>query len=179
MNKKYDLEVLFAKENDRCIIPSKRNEDAGYDLYVDPKWLDEVHDGCLLIMPHQTVMIPTGIRSVIPTTHYAQVEERGSTGVKAMKFGAGVIDSGFRGVWNAIITNCSADPIMICNKKQMEDDRSTWVKNQGAIKYPSSKGVAQFVFLEVPKAKIVEVSTEEIMSYGSERGEGKLGSSEK
>lgn len=173
----YDLEVLFSRENKECIIPTKRDEDAGYDLYIDPVWLREKHNGMLIIPALTTTMIPTGIRSVIPETHYAQLEERGSTGTKAIKCGSGVIDSNFRGVWNIVITNCNYKAVVIYSEDISEDDY--WSLPLDIIKYPSSKGLAQFVFLEVPKAKITEVFPEDILSFESERGEGKLGSSGK
>ena len=47
------------------------------------------------------------------------------------------------------------------------------------IMYPKSKGIAQFVVLPVPKVEIEEVDFETIMSYKSNRMEGKIGSSGK
>ena len=45
--------------------------------------------------------------------------------------------------------------------------------------YPKSKGIALFVVLPVPKVEIEEVDFETIMSYKSNRMEGKIGSSGK
>ena len=50
------IEIKFAKLTDGAKIPSKRDEDAGYDIYaVMP------HHWRYLIPPHTTIMIPTGI----------------------------------------------------------------------------------------------------------------------
>lgn len=163
--------IKFSKENHRCIIPSKSIENAGYDIYADP-----IANGKeVIIKPLETKMIPTGIRAVIPEDYYAQIQERGSTGVKAMKYGAGVIDSSYRGIWNIVITNCSDKDIVIY------DDTVTGEVgvDLNAIYYPMTKAIAQFVLLPVPKVEIEEISPEEVLSNKTERMEGKLGSSGK
>lgn len=184
-----NVTIKFSKENERCIIPSKSNENAGYDLYADPE-LEIV-----FIEPLATAMVSTGIRSIIPEDYYAQIQERGSTGVKAMKYGAGVIDSSYRGVWNIVITNCSPKPLVIYDETKISEDDivdsliakigvlgKTVDRNKildSLILYPMSKGIAQFVLLPVPKTKIEEVTVDEILSNKTERMEGKLGSSGK
>lgn len=175
----YDLDVLYSRENDECIIPTKRDEDAGYDLYVDPIWLKDNHDSVMVIGAHKTCAFDTGLRTVLPITHYAQIEERGSTGIRAMKFGAGVIDSGYRDTWNVIINNCNDVPVVVYNPS-VSHAKATAEKHKedGAIIYPISKGLAQFIFKRVFKARLKEISADEIMSYKSERGKGKLGSTD-
>ena len=181
--------IKFSRENERCIIPTKTNENAGYDLYADPE-LEIV-----FIEPLATAMVSTGIRSIIPEDYYAQIQERGSTGVKAMKYGAGVIDSSYRGIWNIVITNCSPKPLVIYDETKISEDDiidsliakigvlgKTIDRNKildSLILYPMSKGIAQFVLLPVPKTKIEEVTVDEILSNKTERMEGKLGSSGK
>lgn len=167
--------IFFSRENESVILPSKRDTDAGYDLYVDPEYLNEV-GGVIKINPNETVMIPTGIRSVIDSGYYAQIQERGSTGTKGMKYGAGVIDSNFRGVWNVVITNCSEKTIAIM--KDIEDGVEGCCCNK-LIKYPANKGIAQCVILPVPKVEIEEISKEDLLKHESVRGEGLLGSSGK
>lgn len=184
-----NVTIKFSKENERCIIPSKSNENAGYDLYADPEL--EI----IFIEPLATAMVSTGIRSIIPEDYYAQIQERGSTGVKAMKYGAGVIDSSYRGIWNIVITNCSPKPLVIYDETKISEDDivdsliakigvlgKTIDRNKildNLILYPMSKGIAQFVLLPVPKTKIEEVTVNEILSNKTERMEGKLGSSGK
>ena len=51
----YDDELYFAKVKPNAIIPSKRDEDAAYDIYAC------FDDDYLVIPPHKTVLIPTGI----------------------------------------------------------------------------------------------------------------------
>ena len=82
--------IKFAKVRENAIIPTKRDEDAGFDLYV---CFDEDY---IMINPLETKLIPTGIAVAIPTDYYFQIEERGSTGSRGIKKSAGVIDSGYR-----------------------------------------------------------------------------------
>ena len=100
-------EILFAKVDKHATIPSKRDEDAGYDIYP---CFDEDYR---VIMPHETVMIPTGIASAFDKSWYVQLQERGSTGSRGIKYGAGVIDSGYRGEWWIPITNTNTVPVVI------------------------------------------------------------------
>ena len=55
--------VKFAKVRPTAIIPTKREEDAGYDIYAN---FDEDY---IRINPHETKMIPTGIASACDTDY--------------------------------------------------------------------------------------------------------------
>ena len=181
--------IKFSRENERCIIPTKTNENAGYDLYADPTIK------AVLLAPLETKPISTGIRSVIPENYYAQIQERGSTGIKAMKYGAGVIDSSYRGIWNIVLTNCSDNMILLYDDKHVSleeiDKFYEQLLSQSNLKvpyeimknhtvfYPISKAIAQFVLLPVPKTEIIETTPEDILSHETERMEGKFGSSGK
>lgn len=169
-----NTKILFSRENESVILPTKRNGDAGFDLYADKDIFNNLHGRLLRIKPNQTVMIPTGLRSIVEEGYYIQIQERGSTGVKAMKYGAGVLDSSYRGIWNIVITNCNRKDVCI-----YEDSASHVHIDESSINYPLSKALAQFVVLPVPKVTIEEVSIETITSNKTERGEGKLGSSNK
>ena len=100
------VEVKFARLKEGAVIPSKRDEDAGYDIYACIK-------EPVVIKPLDSVMIPTGIASVIPEGYYMQIEEHGSTGAKGIKRSCGVMDTGFRGEWFVVITNCSDRLVVI------------------------------------------------------------------
>ena len=88
-----------------------------------------------------------------------------------------VIDSGYRGEWFVPITNCNTVPLVV--SKLSKEDTEKVVKNHNIIYYPYSKGIAQFVMIEVPKLQEGEVSYEELLEIKSERGIGALGSSNK
>ena len=76
--------VKFAAK-EGVIIPSKRDEDAGYDIYPF------FEGDNLEIKPGETVMIPTGLYSAFSKDYVAILKERGSTGTKGMGQRAGVI----------------------------------------------------------------------------------------
>lgn len=168
------IKVKFSKEHEGCTIPTKRLGDAGRDIYCDPNFLE---NGFELINPLETMMIPTGIRAIVPPTHYIQVAERGSTGTKGMKYGAGIIDSNYRGVINIVITNCNDKPIVLYDENIIKDP--SIIELFGAIAYPISKGIAQLLILPVPQVDVEIVVPEEILNNKTERMEGKLGSSGK
>ena len=97
-----ELEIIFAKVKENAIIPSKEEENAGFDVYAC--W-DGVEKKDKIIKPHTTKLIPTGIACALPINYYFQVEERGSTGSKGIKKSAGVVDSGYRGEIFVAISN--------------------------------------------------------------------------
>lgn len=182
------VEILFSRENESCIIPSKKPEDAGYDLYIDPEWFEKEHGNNLIIYPNEIVALSTGIRSVIPSTHYFNIAERGSTGIKGLSYRAGIFDSGYRGIWQVVINNTSNAVIVISNDDTLLHPLNT-VKcsskliDKGIDKatiYPSTKAIAQAILHEVPQVTIKEVPVSVLLEdYKSERGEGRYGSSGK
>lgn len=107
--------VKFAKTKPNAIIPTKRLEDAGYDVYP---CFDEDY---IIIKPHTTVIIPTGIASACDTDYCFVLHERSSTGTKGMAQRCGIIDSGYRGEWGVPITNTNDVPIVICKKESITD----------------------------------------------------------
>ena len=92
-------EVKFAKVHPNAIIPSKRDEDMGFDIYA---CFDEDY---IVINPHETKLIPTGIASACNPKYGFLVFERGSTGSKGIARRCGVIDSGYRNEWFIGLTN--------------------------------------------------------------------------
>ena len=166
----YDDELYFAKVKPNAIIPSKRDEDAAYDIYAC------FDDDYLVIPPHQTILIPTGIATVFSSKWVALLRERGSNGSKGLAQRAGVIDSGYRGEWFVPLTNTNRVPIVIV-KKGVE--LPLIYENSHAILYPYEKGIAQLLMVEVPKLRTKEITYEELLQFNSERGAGALGSSGK
>lgn len=159
--------IKFAKVNPNAIIPSKEEENAGYDIYAC------FNDNNLIINPNETKLIPTGVASCVDIGYYLQVEERGSTGSKGIKKSAGVIDSGYRNEIFIALTNCNSKPILITK----EEITSTLTDDY--IVYPYSKAIAQLVLHESISANIEEISYDELKNIPSERGLGMLGSSNK
>ena len=161
------MTIKFAKTKKDAIIPSKKAEDAGYDIYPC------FEENYIRIGANHTKLVPTGIASALPENYYFQIEERGSTGSKGIKKSAGVIDSGYRGEWFIAITNCNNKDLLIVKE-------GTTIKNVDEhIIYPYEKAIAQAVLHEVPPATVEEVTYDELKSIASDRGDGAFGSSGK
>lgn len=164
-----DAVIKFAKVKEGAVVPSKRDEDVGFDIYAcfEEDWIE--------IKPHTSKLIPTGIASAFDKELGVVFRERGSTGVKNIKVNAGVIDSGFRNEWFVSLYN--GNDVSVYITKFMNGEQSPEDKN--AILYSYEKGIAQALLIPVPKTEIVEVSYDELKEIESERGMGMLGSSNK
>ena len=194
-------DLVFAKVRPDAIIPTKEDENAGYDIYA---CFDEDY---MIIPSHSTVLVPTGIASAISDKYYLNVAERGSTGKIGMKYSAGIIDSGYRGQIFVALSNINTKDIIISKLTREElidrygkkDDKYDDViliygdgdfdyvylkdgsKNKGneTIIYPYEKAIAQLIVHEVPKMNVKEVTYDELLKIPSKRGTGALGSSGK
>lgn len=166
------MKIKFAKLNEDAIIPSKRKEDAGFDVYANI-------NGAIIIQPHETVILNTGIASVIDEGYFVELKERGSTGTKGIGQRSGVIDSGYRGEWIIPITNHNPIPLLLYkdeeNKKMFQD----LFNGEPFISYSTKKAICQAIVLPVPECHIEEISYSELETYKSNRNTGKLGSSGK
>lgn len=160
--------IKFAKTKNAAKIPSKRTEDAAFDVYAC------FEEDYMLIKPNKTVMIPTGIASSCNPDYCIILKERGSTGSKGLGLRAGVIDSGYRGEWFVAITNHTDDNYWIVKEGKDFPRISSFCKV-----YPYEKAIAQAVVVPVPEVEVEEISYEELQVIPSERGSGKLGSSSK
>ena len=171
-------ELYVAKIRPDATVPTKREEDAGYDIYAN-------FEGDTWVIPSlTTVPTPTGIAMACSSDYYIQVEERGSTGKIGLKKSAGVMDSGYRGEYFILLTNTNKKTVVI-SKKSEEELGKNFVcggkkyKTKNCIVYPYSKAIAQLVVLPVPKMQSKEISYEELKNIPSLRGDGKYGSSKK
>lgn len=163
------IKVKKLKKN--AIIPSKRNEDAGYDLYAT------IEEDNLILMPGDIKLMPTGISIEIPKNWVFYIAERGSTGSKGIAKRAGIIDSGFRGEIFIAINNTSNKPVVFYKD---ESKLNELLKIKGYNKenitiYALNKAIGQGLLLYCPHVEI-----EEVDELGeSLRGSGALGSSKK
>lgn len=162
--------VKFAKVRPTAVIPTKRDEDAGFDIYAD------FEDDFIIIDPHTTTLIPTGIASACDTDYCFILKERGSTGTKGIAQRCGVIDSGYRNEWFVPISNTTNKKIAIVKK----DADYIFMRNtSGYTIYPYEKAIAQALVVPVPKVNIEELTYDELKEITSDRGMGALGSSGK
>ena len=165
--------VKFAKVRPTAKIPTKRVEDAGYDIYAD------FEEPFILINPHETVMIPTGIASACDTDYCFVLKERGSTGTKGIAQRCGIIDSGYRDEWFVPITNTTDDYIMIAKSDDVNTDVFGSIPMKKIIRYPYEKAICQALIIPVPTVDVEEYTYEELLAIPSSRGMGVLGSSGK
>lgn len=108
--------IKFLKIDDDAIIPTKRDEDAAFDLYTigatyGPHDNTENEDILIIdddirILPGETVKLLTGLKAVIPSDVWILLKERSSTAKTGLSIRSGVIDSGYRGEWAIMMTNC-------------------------------------------------------------------------
>ena len=186
-------ELLFAKVEEDAIIPTKRDEDAAYDVYTCEK---------------ETIVIPPCSKAYFP-----KFFDKGGMGSKGLIIGAGVGDSGYRNKYFVPINNINRDKYFILTAQSKEEvensicfdkiknkfvtidevDKNSIIPSSNSneflyerlidkkdciIKY-INKAFASFVILPVPKLTVKEVSYDELVQYKSERGLGNLGSSGK
>ena len=163
--------VKFAKVRDNAIIPSKRDEDAGWDIYPC------FNEDYIVIQPNETKLIPTGICSAFDKDYVFILKERGSTGSRGIGQRAGIIDSGFRGEWFVCVTNHNDAPLVFGDEYSYKKDHL--IMYHGTVFYPKTKAIAQALLLPVPEVEVEEYTYEEIQNIKSERGTGIIGSSGK
>ena len=171
-------EIYFAKIRPSAVIPTKKLEDAGYDMYAD---FDEPF---LIIKPGQTKPVPTGIAVAFSEKYYAQIEERSSMAKIGIKKSGGVFDSGYRGEYFIMTYNTNDKPFIITETpiEQLSDifeiDGESFNKND-VILYPKTKAICQMVLQEVPVMEEKDISYEELLKIPSHRGTGAFGHSGK
>lgn len=197
LNDLTQAKLKFAKVRSEAIIPTKRDEDAGFDMYAC------VEQDIIEIKPHETVMIPTGIATCFSENYMFKLMERGSTGTKGIAQRSGVIDSGYRNEILAPVMNATDKTLMIT--RYMKDgklDKDAMPKIMSVIGgkncdiateiskiylldvendssymfYPMSKAITQGVLLYIPKVETEEISYDELKNIPSMRGTKAWGS---
>ena len=176
-------EVFFAKVNETAIIPTKRLEDAGFDIYanVESKVIEdkEIHE--IYVPAFKTTLVPTGVAIATPTTHYFNVKhERGSTSAHkkgsdfspSMAVLAGVVDSGYRGEIFIAMTPLHKDVLITSEVDEVTVE-------DHVILYPYAKAIAQGTLDLVSEGNVNVVTYEALKAIKSERGMTKLGQSGK
>ena len=172
-----DNEIYFAKMNDSAIIPTKKLEDAGYDVYAN------FEGDYFVVEPGKTRPVPTGIAVAFSPKYYIQVEERGSMAKLGIKKSAGVFDSGYRGEYLIMTYNTNNKPFVIAKNYDtvpttFDANGKTYYRDD-VILYPAAKAICQLVVQEVPVLEEKEISYDELKQISSERGSGRFGSSGK
>lgn len=167
--------LYFAKIKPGAIIPTKKDEDAGYDIYA-------LIDEPIVIHSGETKLIPTGIASAMSDEYYLQVEERSSIGSRGIKKSAGIIDSGYRGEIKIALTNTTDNTVIVANNSH--DFRTAVLDhiNETSDSWTAlytEKAIAQLIVHRVYKMDVHEIAYEELQKIPSVRGTGGFGSTGK
>lgn len=161
--------LYFAGKDETVKIPTKNDEDAGYDIYA------HFEEDEFVIPPHNTKLVPTGLYYACHPNYFIRIVERSSNTKWHGRVCAGVIDSGFRGEIFIGIYNSSHNTIIIDKNHteiQFNDDSKV-------IYFPYNKAIAQLLVLPVPKMNVQTIPLDELKEIPSIRGDGELGSSGK
>jgi dUTP pyrophosphatase len=159
--------LYFARTRPGAVIPAKRPEDSGYDIYSC------FPEESIMLHPGEIKLIPTGIASAFPQDYVFFIKERSSTGSIGLSARMGVIDSGFRGEIMIGLNNTSNIPIVITRAV------SQVTREDGLISYPYSKAIAQGVLCVIPNLEVKELGYDDLLKITSDRGVGFLGASGK
>ena len=167
--------LYWANVNENAILPTKRNEDGGYDLYICSDKKEYI------IAPGEIVLLPTGLATSFPKEYVGLFRERGSTGSKCLSLRMGVLDSGYRNEIFIGINNTSNKTIIISNRLKDWEAKNMFYNIAHYTLYPIEKAIAQVVFIKC--ADMISndkfISWEELKKMKSNRGLGSLGSSKK
>ena len=170
--KNNNLIIYWDKLNGNAKIPTKRDEDAGFDIYSD-----STKD--IILKPNETKFFSTGLRSAFPKEFWIEIKERGSTGAVGLSVRSGVIDSGYRGEWKIMLTNVNKYPVIFSHTV----DKVIYVKGKifknkvKKVIYPLSKAIAQAVVIPLPHIECRQ--WDETQVAASERGQTGWGASGK
>lgn len=171
--KNNNLIIYWDKLNERAKLPSKRDEDAGFDIYSDS--MENI-----ILKPNETKFFTTGLRSAFPSNYWIEIKERGSTGAVGLSVRSGVIDSGYRGEWKIMLTNVNKYPVEFSRNI----DKVTYIKGKifkNRIKkviYPLTKAIAQAVVIPLPTIQCY-CDKDKVDGTKSNRGETGWGASGK
>lgn len=167
------IPIKFLRLDANAVIPTKRNEDVGYDLYAIRKPEASAY---IVLMPGATHLFHTGLASVLAPGTWIEFKERSSTAKYGLSLRSGVIDSGYRGEWCIRRTNCSDTPIAFSWEDGIEKSL-----NGDEVVFPAkTKALAQFVVHKVQPSSVYEINSAEFEACApTERGAGGWGSSGK
>lgn len=147
--------IKFNKIFQNAILPSKAHtgifQDAAYDLFSS--LLDE-----LVIHPGERIMVPTGLRAILPEGYWVKFHERSGLASKGIHVMGGVIDSAYTGEWKVILYNSNTETVVI----------------------GIGKAIAQFTIEKLTPSTICEVNDVDFISHAAnrERGVNGFGSSD-
>ncbi len=170
---------MHASENDNIFVPMVRlNQNAILPSYAHDH--DAGMDICasrdVLIMPGETLLVPTGLAAAIPEGFEAQIRPRSGLSLKTMlriPNSPGTIDAGYRDEICIIMHNAS---YLLSKQDEMTpitlDDKNN---RHGAYLIRKGDKIAQMVFARIAHARLGEVSSLEGIGVDRQGGFGSTG----
>lgn len=162
--------IVFYSPIENFQIPSKREEDAGYDLFVclpkDPI-LRELQIAESLKDNGKAILVNLNLCMALPMGYFGKVEDRSSMGASGFKTAGGVIDCGYRG------------SVKVCFQYNGEADRD-YKMEQLYKKMVDGTAIAQMIVEEYASFDTeVELDYQKFLNIKSERGINGFGSTDK
>ena len=168
--------LYFARLTEDAILPTKSEEDAGYDMYASIKPEHYEIEGDVreqYLEKGKVNFVKTGIASAMSDDYFFSLKsERSSVAKHGLTVLAGVIDSGYRGEIALMVVPLVKDVLISDQADEVEE-------YDDLIIYPLTRAIAQGVLLPVPKVEVKELSYEDLLDIKSERGDKGWGSSGK
>lgn len=168
--------LYFSKVDSQATVPTKRDEDAGWDVYalIEPR--ETEHEGVVyeqLLEKGKVNFVGTGIASAMSSNYALSFQhERSSVAKNGMIVVAGLVDSGYRSEIKLMVTPTVKDILITSETSEVEE-------YEDVILYPYSKAISQFTVLLVPDVDVMELPYDDLLSIESERGFGGWGSTGK
>lgn len=128
------MKIKFLNKSKHALPEYKTSGSSGMDVRAN------LNSMCMMIEPHKTALIPTGLYLEIPQGYEVQIRARSGLALKhgiSLANGIGTIDSDYRGEVGIILINMSDVPFEVC-----DGDR-----------------IAQMVVARVEKMELVEVDS--------------------
>lgn len=168
--------LYFAKTDSQATIPTKRDEDAGYDVYALIELRETEHEGVVyeqLLEKDKVNFVGTGIASAMSSNYALSFQhERSSVAKNGMVVVAGLVDSGYRSEIKLMVIPIVKDILITSEASEVEE-------YEDVILYPYNKAISQFTVLLVPDVDVMELPYDDLLSIESERGFGGWGSTNK
>lgn len=165
-------DFCWAVSDERVKVPEKRESDAGYDIYA---FFDEDY---IVIAPHQSKIINTGLYSALPDTFFLEFKERSSTAKYNVGIRAGVIEGTYRGELLVCVSNHNNVPLAIA-KENISIEKIKQEVSPTVIIYPYEKAITQGVLRKIEPAQFKTIPLEELKKMTTIRGDGGFGSTGK
>ena len=165
-------DFCWAVSDERVKVPTKRESDAGYDIYA---FFDEDY---MVINPNSYTIFPTGLYYAIPDDMWMDFRERSSTIKYNLSRRGGVIDGTYRGELMVALSNLNAFPVVIAKNTISEEEIKEQVSQNCKI-YPYEKAIIQGILMKKEPAQFKTIPLEELKKMTTIRGDGGFGSTGK